>query len=86
MIIDTLGLEVLKSVETGIPKEMEQYGLLMEGGTEQISIWHKDQIQKFDEKSQTLSDPIEYKPDSIASIYKDAISKHTWKCTEYYEC
>lgn len=33
------------------------YGLVKDDDTEQISIWHGDQMQKLDEKSQTLSDP-----------------------------
>ena len=82
LIIDTLSLEAIKSVQTGIPTEIKSYGLLMEETTEQISVWQGDKIQKLDEKSLTLSDPSEYKPDSIASIYKDAISKHAWMCTE----
>ena len=78
IIIDTLGLEAIQSVQTGIPTEIKSYGLLMDETTEQISIWHGDKIQKLDEKSLTLSDPSEYKPDSIATIYQGARSKHTW--------
>ena len=87
LIIDTIVLEAIQSVQTGISKEIKSYGLLMDEDTEQISIWHEDKMQKLDEKTLTLSDPSEYKPDSIAAIYKDARSKiQTWKCTEVYDC
>ena len=51
LIIDTLGLEVIKSVQTGISMEIdedgyiEDYGLLLDESTQQISVWHQDQIQ-----------------------------------------